>query len=117
MSMQELMRIMIVLLMWKHKATMLWEDPLARNWGQFPAILNKKCHFCYKNGEQVRKVPAQGLATVGGEGRGYRRSIWWRYCVHTYVNGKLRPVETIQGTGGGRIKENAWGGEFNYDIL
>jgi hypothetical protein len=34
-----------------------------------------------------------------------------------YVNGKMRPVETISGVGGGRIKENDRGGEFNYDIL
>jgi hypothetical protein len=34
-----------------------------------------------------------------------------------YVNGKLRPVESIPGMGGGRIKENDGGGEFNYDIL
>jgi hypothetical protein len=29
----------------------------------------------------------------------------------------MRPVETIPGMGGGRIKENDGGGEFNYDIL
>jgi hypothetical protein len=34
-----------------------------------------------------------------------------------YVNGKMRPVEIIAGLGGGRIKENDGGGEFNYDIL
>jgi hypothetical protein len=34
-----------------------------------------------------------------------------------YENGKMRPVETIPGMGGGRIKENGRGGEFNYDIL
>jgi hypothetical protein len=34
-----------------------------------------------------------------------------------YVNGKLRPVESIPGMGGGRIKENDGGGEFNYDLL
>jgi hypothetical protein len=33
-----------------------------------------------------------------------------------YVNGKLRPVETILGMGAG-IKENDGGGKFNYDIL
>jgi hypothetical protein len=32
-----------------------------------------------------------------------------------YVNGKMRPVETIPGIGGGRIKENGGGGEFKYD--
>jgi hypothetical protein len=34
-----------------------------------------------------------------------------------YVNGKMRPIETIPGIEGGRIKENDGGGEFNYDIL
>jgi hypothetical protein len=34
-----------------------------------------------------------------------------------YVHGKMRPVETILGMGGGEIKENDGGGEFNYDIL
>jgi hypothetical protein len=34
-----------------------------------------------------------------------------------YVNGKIRPAETIPGMGRGRINENDRGGEFNYDIL
>jgi hypothetical protein len=34
-----------------------------------------------------------------------------------YVNGKMRPVETVPGMGGGGIKENDGGGEFNDDIL
>jgi hypothetical protein len=34
-----------------------------------------------------------------------------------YVNGKTRPVETIPGMGGRKIKENGGGGEFNYDIF
>jgi hypothetical protein len=29
----------------------------------------------------------------------------------------MRPVETIAGVGGQRIKENDGGGEFNYDML
>jgi hypothetical protein len=33
-----------------------------------------------------------------------------------YVNRKMRPVETTPATGGGRIKENDGGGEFNCDI-
>jgi hypothetical protein len=32
-------------------------------------------------------------------------------------NRKMRPVETIPGMGGGRIKENDGGGEFSYNIL
>jgi hypothetical protein len=34
-----------------------------------------------------------------------------------YVNGKMRPVETIPGTGEGEIQESYVGGEFNYDVL
>jgi hypothetical protein len=34
-----------------------------------------------------------------------------------YVNGKMRPVETIPGMGRGLIKENGGGGEFKYDIF
>jgi hypothetical protein len=33
-----------------------------------------------------------------------------------YVNGKMRPVETIPGMEG-EIKENGEGGEFKYDIF
>jgi hypothetical protein len=39
------------------------------------------------------------------------------YYVLMYDNGKLRPVETIQGMEGEGIKENDGGGEFKYDIL
>jgi hypothetical protein len=34
-----------------------------------------------------------------------------------YENGNVRPVETIPGMRGGEIKENAGGGESNYEIL
>jgi hypothetical protein len=34
-----------------------------------------------------------------------------------YVNGKMRPVETVPGMVGVGIKESDRGGEFNYDIL
>jgi hypothetical protein len=34
-----------------------------------------------------------------------------------YVNGKMRPVGTIPGMGGGKIKENNGEGEFHYDIF
>jgi hypothetical protein len=34
-----------------------------------------------------------------------------------YVNGKMRPVETILGVRGGEIKANGGGCEFNYDIF
>jgi hypothetical protein len=34
-----------------------------------------------------------------------------------YVNGKMRPVETIPGIERGGIKKISGGGEFNYDII
>jgi hypothetical protein len=34
-----------------------------------------------------------------------------------YETGKMSPVESIPGMGGGGIRENDEGGEFNYDIL
>jgi hypothetical protein len=34
-----------------------------------------------------------------------------------YVNRKMRHIEAIPGMGGGGIKENDRGSEFNYDIL
>jgi hypothetical protein len=34
-----------------------------------------------------------------------------------YVDGKMRLLETIPGTGGRGIKENDGGSKFNYDIL
>jgi hypothetical protein len=51
---------------------------------------------------------------VGGDIRKCcRRMKWCKYYVLMYENGKMRPVETIPGMGGGRIKENDGGGEFN----
>jgi hypothetical protein len=34
-----------------------------------------------------------------------------------YVNGKMRPVETMPGMGGEGIKENDGGNNFKYDIF
>jgi hypothetical protein len=34
-----------------------------------------------------------------------------------FINGKMRPVETISGMGGRSKKETDGGGEFNHDIL
>jgi hypothetical protein len=34
-----------------------------------------------------------------------------------YINGKMRPVETIPSMGGEGTKENGNEGEFNYDIF
>jgi Fe-S-cluster-containing hydrogenase component 2 len=43
-----------------------------------------------------------------------QKCLWCKYCVHMYVNGKMRLAETIPrmaGWGGGRrIKENDRGG-------
>jgi hypothetical protein len=58
------------------------------------------------------------LVPVGGDIRKCcRRMKCYKYYVLVYENGKMRPVETIPGMGGGRIKENDGGGEFNYDIF
>jgi hypothetical protein len=38
-------------------------------------------------------------------------------CVDIYVNGKMRPVETIPGMEERGLKENDGRGEPNYDIL
>jgi hypothetical protein len=43
--------------------------------------------------------------------------IWCKYCVHMYVNGKMRPVKTVTGMGERGTKENGGGGEFKYGIL
>jgi hypothetical protein len=34
-----------------------------------------------------------------------------------YVNGKMRPVETVLGMGGSEGKENGGRGDFKYDIF
>jgi hypothetical protein len=41
----------------------------------------------------------------------YFNDLWWKYYLHMYINGEMRPVETIPGAEGG-IKENDGGGEF-----
>jgi hypothetical protein len=43
--------------------------------------------------------------------------MWCKCCVHIYVNGKMRPVETIHGMEGGGMKERRGGGESRYDIF
>jgi hypothetical protein len=40
-----------------------------------------------------------------------------KYCVHSYIDGKMRLVATIRGMRGGVLKENGGGGEFKYDIF
>jgi hypothetical protein len=49
--------------------------------------------------------------------KGCRRVNMVEYYVLMYENGTMRPVETIPGMGGGWIKEDDGGGDFNYDIL
>jgi hypothetical protein len=34
-----------------------------------------------------------------------------------YVNGKIRPIETVPGMGGGRDKGEWWRGKFKYYIF
>jgi hypothetical protein len=61
-----------------------------------------------------------GVGTSGrGEDirKGCRRMNMVEYYVLMRENGKMRPVETIPEIGGGCIKDNDGGGEFNYDIL
>jgi hypothetical protein len=74
--------------------------------------------FFYKIREQEgRTSPGRGggmggLVPVGGRrGKGIRRYIWCKYCVHMYVNWKI-PIEIVPGIGGGDIKENGGGGKW-----
>jgi hypothetical protein len=49
------------------------------------------------------------LVPIGGERCGVKcvgKWIWYKYYVHIYVKGKMRPVETIPG-----MKENGDKGE------
>jgi hypothetical protein len=55
--------------------------------------------------------------TGGGGGKRALEGEYNANTVYTYVNGKMRSVETIPGMVGRRIKENDGGGEFKYDIF
>jgi hypothetical protein len=59
------------------------------------------------------------LVPVGGGGytEGCRRVHMGKYSVHMYENGKMTPVETIPGIGGGEIRENDGGSDFSYNTL
>jgi hypothetical protein len=59
------------------------------------------------------------VVPVGGEsGReGGRRGIWSKKCVHTYVNAKMIPVETIPGIGGRWIKKRGGGGGGKLSMI
>jgi hypothetical protein len=64
--------------------------------------------FSFTKLENWRAEPLfWGLIPVGEGrmwGKGVGQSIWYKYCVHMYVNGKIRPVETIPGMGIGEMK-------------
>jgi hypothetical protein len=49
-------------------------------------------------------------------GKGIGGKLSCKYCVHMYVNGKMRPVETIPRMCGREIKESDGEGEFMYNI-
>jgi hypothetical protein len=57
-----------------------------------------------------------GVSRGGDVGKGCRR-VNMIQILCTYLNGKMRPIETIPGTKGGEIKENDGGSEINYDIF
>jgi hypothetical protein len=52
---------------------------------------------------------------MGGKEVG--RRIWYKKCIHMYVNAKMIPVQTIPGIRGGRTKENGGGEECTYGIF
>jgi hypothetical protein len=53
-----------------------------------------------RTGRQIRSCTGTS-GRVQEVGKGHRRVNIVKYCVHMYVNGKMRPVETIPGTGEG----------------
>jgi hypothetical protein len=82
--------------------------------------LQQKCHiffFLFSSTKSENRRGEQVLPGLGGRGNSGRERVnMVQICVLMYVNGKMRPVETIPGMGGG-IKKNDGGCEFNYDIL
>jgi hypothetical protein len=67
----------------------------------------------FKSGEQEGKTGlVWGLVPVGVE-RIKGGLIWWKDYVLRYENRTMRPVETVPRMGGGVIKENDRGSEFN----
>jgi hypothetical protein len=84
------------------------------------AILNKQKRLFSKMENRNMK---QLLSGVGSSGRredgrkGFRRMNVVNYYILVNENGKMRHVETIPGIGGGEIKGNDGGNEFNYDTL
>jgi hypothetical protein len=66
--------------------------------------------FCPGGGEGWHS----GSGEMGGKEVG--RRIWYKKCIHMYVNAKMIPVQTIPGIKGGSMKESCGGGELKYDI-
>jgi hypothetical protein len=64
--------------------------------------------------QKARTGPVWRLVSVGGggvcEAKGVRGWIQCKYCVHMYVNVKIRPVETIPRIGRG--KKGEWWREW-----
>jgi hypothetical protein len=70
-----------------------------------------------RRAEQVLPGGVGASGRVAHVGRGCRRVYTEPiYCVHMYVNGKMRLVETIPRMGW-EVEKNDGGGKFNYDIL
>jgi hypothetical protein len=54
----------------------------------------------YRKAEHI--TSGGGLVPVwGGGGKCVGGWIWYKYCVHMYLNEKMRPIETIPGMGEG----------------
>jgi hypothetical protein len=86
------------------------------------SILNNKkkvvlFSFTKLENRRAEQILSEGLVPVGGGGCRKRVSKGNMVQIHMYVNGKMKPVETVPGMVGRKIKENDGGGEFKYDIL
>jgi hypothetical protein len=61
-------------------------------------------------GGEAGLICGVGVGTSGRGrkwGKGEGGGTWYKYYIHMYVNGKVRPVETREW----------WRGEFKYDIF
>jgi hypothetical protein len=41
-------------------------------------------------------------------GKGHKRVIWCKKCIHMYVNAKIKPVKTTSGIGAGGVGDEEW---------